>query len=280
MGGVYFLYDGSIHSDWVSHYAVRLAARHDEKKLHLLHILESPVNSLPPGKIESIRRECRRLEVELQTDFAPLSGSVFQTICASVPAGSGNYLICGTRSRERKRGLLSGTVSEQLLRSGHCHVLALRIGQPGLLGLPKQLLLPVSGHPRGFRSGLPFLKLFSQDVLHLHILYVAKVSPWRFRTLSHQAAEHQRQPGLAYCKRIEEEIRTELTLTAGVVDFEVVVSDDVPKEIVITANKTKSRLIYLGASERNLTERFFFGNPVEQILRDATCDVAIYRGIA
>jgi nucleotide-binding universal stress UspA family protein len=36
----------------------------------------------------------------------------------------------------------------------------------------------------------------------------------------------------------------------------------------------------MGASERNLTERLFYGNPIEQVLRDATCDVAIYRGIA
>jgi nucleotide-binding universal stress UspA family protein len=36
----------------------------------------------------------------------------------------------------------------------------------------------------------------------------------------------------------------------------------------------------MGASERTLTERFLFGSPIEQVLRDATCDVAIYRGIA
>jgi nucleotide-binding universal stress UspA family protein len=64
------------------------------------------------------------------------------------------------------------------------------------------------------------------------------------------------------------------------IDAHVTVSDDVPKEIVIAANKTKSRLICLGASERNLSERFWFGNPIEQVLRNATCDVAIYRGLA
>jgi nucleotide-binding universal stress UspA family protein len=97
--------------------------------------------------------------------------------------------------------------------------------------------------------------------------------------LSHASAERLQQPGQAYCEQIEREIRDQLGLGQGVVDAQVVVSDDVPKEIVITANKTRSRLIYLGASERNLTERFFFGNPIEQVLRDATCDVAIYRGL-
>ena len=61
-------------------------------------------------------------------------------------------------------------------------------------------------------------------------------------------------------------------------DANVVVSDDVPKEIVIHASRSKSRLIYLGASERNLTQRLWYGNPIEQVLREAPCDVAIYRG--
>ena len=78
---------------------------------------------------------------------------------------------------------------------------------------------------------------------------------------------------------MEQEIHEQLNLGSKIIDAQVIASDDVPKEIVIAATKTKSRLIYMGASERNLTERFFYGNPIEQVLRDATCDVAIYRGI-
>jgi nucleotide-binding universal stress UspA family protein len=78
---------------------------------------------------------------------------------------------------------------------------------------------------------------------------------------------------------VEKEISDQLGLGAKVVDAQVAVSDDVSSEIVLAANKTKSRLIYLGASERNLSERYFYGNPVERVLRDATCDVAIYRGV-
>ena len=59
-----------------------------------------------------------------------------------------------------------------------------------------------------------------------------------------------------------------------------VVSDDVPNEIVITANQTKLRLIDMGALERHLTERFLDGNPIEQVLRNATRDMVIYRGVA
>ncbi len=230
-------------------------------------------------KLGRIRSECERLGIELQSRIEPLTGSVFETIRSTVGAGADNYLVCGTRVRERKRGLLSGTVSERLLRLGHCNVLALRVVQPGLLGCPRRLLLPVSGHPRGFRSGLPFLRLFGPDIVQMHILFVCRVARWRFRMLSREAANQLRQPGVIYCGRVEQEIGEQLGLAASIVDANTVVSDDVPKEIVLAANKTKSHLIYMGASERNLTEQFFYGNPIEQVLRDATCDVAIYRGV-
>lgn len=278
MSGIYFLYDGSIHSDWVSHYAVRLAARHPEQRLHLIQVWDPRENAVPEEKTKHLQKACQRFEVDYQVHLPQLRGTLLQTICEVVPAGPGSFLVCGTRSQERKRGWLSGTLSEQLLRSGHCDVLVLRVVQPGLLGLPRQFLVPVSGHPRGLRSGLRFLRLFAEDVSHLHILHIKQVSRWSFRTLSQSVAERLRIPGEAYCERIEAELRDQLGLGAGQVDSQVVVSDDVPKEIVIAANKTKSRLMFLGASERNLTERLLFGNPIEQILRKTTCDVAIYRG--
>lgn len=277
---IFFAYDGSVNGDWVSHYAAHLAARHPQKKLQLIHVRDGRTSEAElEEKLGAIRADCQRLGVAIEVRIEPLSGTVFQSIRSAVPAGAESYLVCGMRVRERQRGLLSGTVSERLLRSGHCHVLAIRIVQPGLLGLPRRLLLPVSGHPRGFRSGLPFLKLFAEDVSHLHILFVARVPRWRFRLLSHDAAERLRLPGEAYCGRIEQEIGEQLGLAPAIMEAHVAVSDDVPKEIVLAANKTKSRLIYMGASERNLTERFLYGNPIEQVLRSANCDVAIYRGV-
>ncbi len=276
----YFAYDGSINGDWVSHYAAQLAAAHPQRTLNLVHVRDGQT-SVPQldEKLRRIQAECARLDVELVPHVLASAGTILKTILAAVPEGAASYLMCGTRVRARQRGLLSGTISEKLLRSGHCNVLAVRVVQPGLLGLPHRLLLPVAGHPRGFRSGLPFLRLFGPQVSHLHILFVARVGRWRFRWLSHEATEHRRLPGQSYCERVEQEISEQLGLGSKVVDAHVVVSDDVPKEIVIAANKTKSRLIYLGASERNLTERFFHGNPIEQVLRNATCDVAIYRGV-
>lgn len=281
MSGVYLAYDGSIHGDWISHYAARLAAHHASSTLNLVHVVEQPSSQpLLAEKLQRVRAECEHLGVQLNVCLERSAGMVLQSLCSAVAPGPDSYLVCGTRRDERRRGLLSGTLAERLLRSRHCNVLAIRVVQPGLLGLPRSLLLPVSGHPRGLQSGLPFLKLFAADIARLHLVYVERVARWRFRMLSHERAERLRQAGEAYCQRIEREINERLGLGPAVVDANVVVSDDVPKEIVIAAGKTRSRLIYMGASERNLTERLLYGNPIEQVLRDATCDVAVYRGVA
>ncbi|MCA9181710.1 MAG: universal stress protein, partial [Planctomycetales bacterium] len=193
---LFFAYDGSINGDWLSHYATHLAARHARKKLHLIHVRDGKISETSlEERLAPLRLECDRMGVELEVRIEPRRRSVFQSIRSVVPAGSGSFLVCGTRGRDRQRGLLSGTVAARSLRSGHCNVLALRVVHPGLLGVPRRLLLPVSGHPRGFRSGLPFLKLFGPDVSHLHILFVARVGRWRFRLLSHDATEQWRQPG-------------------------------------------------------------------------------------
>lgn len=276
---LFFAYDGSIHGDWVSHYAIRLASNHDQKTLHLLHIRDEKITQRElEAKLERIESECQRAGVSLEVQVEPPRLSVAESLQSLLPANGTSYLVCGTRVRLRKKGILSGTVSERLLRAARCNVLAVRVVQPGMLGLPGKLLVPVSGHPGGFRSGLPFLHLFAPYISSLHVLFVRRVARWRFRLLAHEEATRLEGPGRAYCERVEREIG-ELGLGASITDASVVVSDDVPKEIVIFANRVKARLIYMGASQRNLTERFLYGNPIEQVLRDASCDVAIYRGV-
>jgi nucleotide-binding universal stress UspA family protein len=277
---IHFAYDGTIHGDWVSHYAVRLAAHHPSRELHLVHIDEQTLSTPAlEERIAAINAQCQRAGVRLRLEICGLSGDVFSSLQARLPAGPETLVVCGTRTRRSRSGLLSGTVSERLLQSNRFHVLALRIMQPGLLGLPRDFLLPVSGRPQGFRGGLPFLRLFAPDISRIHILHVCRVARWHYRVLTDESVRRLSLGGGEYCRRIENEISQELRLDSAMIDTSVIVSDDVPKEIVIFANKVRSRLIYLGASERTLPQRFFYGNPTEQILRDASCDVAVYRGL-
>jgi nucleotide-binding universal stress UspA family protein len=189
------------------------------------------------------------------------------------------FLVCGARAKEKGRGLLAGTVGQRFLRIGGRQVLALRVVQPGLLGAPHRLLVPVAGHALGFRPGLPFLKLLAPDTTHIHLLHVARIPSPRLRRLTHEQSAYIRRAGVGLCTEAERELNAALGHSKVIIDSHVAVSDDVAREIIIQAGKLRSQLIYLGASERSLARQLVSGSPLERVLRDAPCDVAVYRGV-
>jgi nucleotide-binding universal stress UspA family protein len=152
--------------------------------------------------------------------------------------------------------------------------------QPGLLGAPHRLLVPLAGVPAGLDSALPWLRLFAPDLRELQFLQVQEVGRRRFRHLTFEQGQALQRQGAAYLRAAEAQARRELPLPEVHVDTHAVVSDDVPKEIVIQANRFQSELILLGVSARSLAERFVYGNPIEQVLAATPCDVAVYQGVA
>lgn len=276
---LHFAYDGSLNADWVSHYAIRLASHHPDRRLSLLHVDDSAL-ARPEldDRIARIETECQRASVELHVQIHRRRGSVADSIVRHVPRGPDSFLVCGTRARQKNLAFLAGTVSEELLGRAPFHVLAVRVVEPGLLGLPRRMLLPVSGRPHVLSRRLPFLGLFGADIQRVHVLLVREVDRARFHRLHDSAVRRLLAEGQDYVRRVEQDLASGLGELDFHVDSSVSVSDDVPKEIVIQANKHGSRLIFMGASERSLPERLFYGNPIEQVLRNAPCDVAICRG--
>lgn len=277
---LFFAYDGTINGDWVSHYAVRLASHHPQRQLRLVHVHERSGDSADRDRrIEQISKECAHLSVRLEVDIRNLTRNVFSTLRSAIPDDPDTFLVCGTRIRGRYRGYLAGSVGEQFLEARRFNVLVVRVVQPGLLGVPRTVLAPVSGHSGGFASGLPFLNLLAPDMARLHVLHVKRIGYWQLRRLLPNAADGLRRDGIEYCQRIEQEAVAAGALRNVLMDAHATVSDDVPKEIVVYANRFKSGLIYMGASERNWLQRLLLGNPLERVIRTAPCDVAVYRGV-
>jgi nucleotide-binding universal stress UspA family protein len=276
-----FAYDGTINGDWVSRYAVRLSSRHPQRRLRLVLVDEA---RLPRRELESrvsrIGAECGLAGVAFESAILPRARDVFTTLDRETPTGSGAFLVLGTRVGRRSGGLLAGSVGESMLRAGRRNVLVVRVLHPGLLGAPRQLLLPVGGHRRGFASGIPFLRLFAADIAAAHIVNVRPVGSAAYRALTQVRSEGLRSEGARYCRRVEREIVEALGLPAGVLRTHVVVSDDTAREIVVLAGRLRSELIFLGASERGLSHRLLHSSSLERVLRDAPCDVAVYRGLA
>ena len=277
---IHLAYDGSINADWVSRYALHLAANGSEKKIHLVHILDGVhTEKAITAKIRAVEEECVAEGVELVKALHPLRKNVYTSLLEAIPPGSENLCICGARVNSRGRGFLAGTISELLLRRKKFNVMAIRVVKPGLLGVPRELLFPLSGHPRGLSAMMGFYQLMAPSVDKIHLLRVMHVSSLWFQYMTEAGAVRLRREGGAYLKKILDEFRSEGGGAAVQIDGRVTLSDDWVKEILIQASQLHAQMIIMGASDRNLPSRFFYGNKIEQILRETPCDVGIYRAL-
>ncbi len=275
---IYLAYDGSLNGDWVARYAIRFAAHSAERTLSAVHVDEGRLAAEAlDGKLEHLGRECRARGVEFLPEVVPLRRTVFRTLLEQVPAGEESFLVCGTRVRSRQQAYLSGTVAEKLLHFNPFHVLAIRVVQPGLLGCPRDFLLPLAGHPRLFRAAWPFFRLFLPDVEQVYLLRGMAVSHLRLRYLSPARLAALREGGARYLAEVEEEIRRGRGGAEFHLDSRIVVCDDWAHEILVHASRLRTRMVLLGASERALLHRLLRGNSLERVLRGAPCDVGIYR---
>jgi nucleotide-binding universal stress UspA family protein len=273
-------YDGSINADWVSRYAMQMAASLPCRQLLLVHVLDGSFSrERIEAKFAAIAAECRLHGIECEHALHEPSGDVCSTLLQVISSGEHSYCLCGARIAARGRGFLAGTISDKLLRCRKFNVMAIRVVSPGLLGCPRTLLFPLAGHPRGFEAAMPFLQMLAASVKRLYLLRVMTVNPLHFRYISPLAAKKKIAEGYDYLGRVEAEIRGKASDFDWHFDRNAVLSDDWAKEILIQAGKVNAAMLLLGATERNLPSRYFYGNKIEQILRSTACDVGVYRAL-
>jgi nucleotide-binding universal stress UspA family protein len=280
---IYLAYDGSINGDWIAGYAVTLAAHDPVHRLTVLHVAtgEFPIEEVR-AKIERIARRAAVAGVAVEAALLSFGGDVFHDLIARIEgdggAPPGAIVVCGARLRAGGRGYLAGTVSERLLRHRRFEVAAIRVVQPGLLGAPRRFLFPAAGDAHGLRAGMDLLARFAPAVDRVHLLHVVMVKRIAFRRLSETAAAKLRAKGWRYLETVEAEVIARTGVGAERIGADAVVSDDWAHETIIAASRHKSQLILLEASRRHLAGGLFHGDPVEVVLREAPCDVAVYRG--
>lgn len=281
---IHLAYDGSINGDWLAWYALNMARRDPEHRLNLLHVDTDEIRmDVVRTRAASLKRECMEAGVEMMLDILPSSGpsseQVFRDLLARVPGTPDTLLLCGMRLEGRLGGYLSGTVSERLLSDRTFDVMAVRVVQPGLLGAPKRFLLPVAGDPEGFRTAAQIIRRFGPDVARIQLLRVMMVRRPRYRRLRNDQAAGLRKQGWEGIRGLSEQLADSTGVEGWKVDANVTISDDWAHEVIIAANRYKSHMVLMEAGWKNLRTRFLYGNPLEVVLRDAPCDVGIFRGV-
>jgi nucleotide-binding universal stress UspA family protein len=275
---IYLAYDGSLNAEWVSRYAFHLAAHSPGRALTLIHVEDGSLDRKElDRKAANLRRECNVLGVALSFRIQPVTGSIRQSLLQTIPAGRDNLTVCGTRVRAVHKPFLAGSITEHLLHDAPFPVLAVRVVQPGLLGVPRDLLLPLAGHPRGITAAWPFFHLLSSELETVHLLRGMMVSTFRLRHLSGEQFRGLREQGARYLAAVTEEIRRGCPAATFRLDSRIVICDDWVREILVHASRLKSRLILLGASQRPLFHQMLHGQPLERVLRGTPCDIGIYR---
>lgn len=279
---IHFAYDGSINGDWVFWYALNLARDDADKHLCVVYVdIGAAAQDHVQTKVDAFARVCAEHGVEMAFVSPPCSGTsaghVFRALVSAVPAHS--LLVCGARLKAGGQGYLAGTVSEKLLRDKTFAVMAVRVAQPGLLGAPKTFLVPAAGDVEGFLMGADILTRMVEDVQRIHVLRVMQLKRHIFTHLHNNQVERLRTKGWKSLEGLDQRLATRTGVALSKIHTNVVVSDDWAHEIIIAANRSKTQLILMEAPVKALSGDFLYGNPVEVVLRDTPCDVAIYRGV-
>lgn len=281
---IHFAYDGSINSDWVAWYALNLARYDADKRLVVVHVESGEVHGeTVHDKLNDLERECVGAGVTMERILHPSQGrgvtGVFRALLSAVPAGADTLLVCGVRLKSGASGYLAGTVSEKLLEDRTFPVMAVRVVQPGLLGAPSRFLMPVAGSRQGFLTGARILQRFGDNVKRVHLLRVMQLQSSLFRRLANHQAESLREQGWRVMRGLGDDLAKMVGIDAWKADAQVNVSDDWAQDVIIAAGRHKAHLILMEASRRDLGAGYLYGSSIEVVLRDAPCDVAIYRGV-
>lgn len=274
---IHLSYDGSINADWVARYAVCLAQHQPERRLHVVHVQTGELpNDLLERKLKGLEQDGRAAGVAVGIDTVPVRGTVAATLAAAIPEGSDVFVMCGTRVRGGRHGYLSGTVAEKLLARRASNVIALRVMHPGLLGVAHSILLAIIGARPPFRSALPFLDLMIPEVKRLHVLNAFTLGRMTYRHLTLRRLSKLRAAGFVQARDVEQALLARTGLTDSMIDSSVRVTDDWVMETLILASRHKSQLICLQIPPRSFKDALPLANPIERMLRDAPCDVALF----
>jgi len=272
-------YDGSLNGDWVSRYAIRLAAN-TQSALTVMHVRDGNLSDDQlQAKLKRLEQEIQAIGVKFSAEILPEERDVYFTLLKHIPSCPGNIVVCGTRVRSRQRRFLSGTIAEKLLRAGQFPVLALRVVQPGLLGIPRNLLLPLTGQIRCFEEVWPFFRMLLPGTDRLFLLRCMQVSAMRLTLLSPARREAMRRAGERYLSGIGEEIMQRCGGGTYHLDWKIAICDDWVSEILIQASRLKVHMLLLGATEHLLGHRLLHDNALERVLHGTPCDVGIYRSL-
>ncbi len=262
--------DGSFHAEAAARYAGGIA-RASGADLRILH-------AVSPNESAAVLKRAQASLLRIFTEAQTCGG----TVSLVTETGAPTTAIPEYAAREQidlvvlaVRGAGSHTVGPILPRLKTA-VLLVRVAHPGKLAMPREILMPIRGGSAGAtaRARATLAALLARAFgARVYVFHVRKPIA-RFFHGKVLLEPHDLESAAA--REVQEYVEVLLEHAVRPAT-RVVHAPKIRHAITLEAAARRHDLILLGASERGGIRRLVGGSPVETVLRDAPCDVMIFR---
>jgi nucleotide-binding universal stress UspA family protein len=262
-----------LNSEVSARYALQLA-RKANARIYFCSIAE---NGLSGKAFQAAEEAVKRLslqaqELEVKSDCVLETGDPLEQISKIVTSEGIDIVFAATRHEDVKKRFYASTTARRLSLGLPCSVALVRVVNLGRVR-PKTILVPLKARLDHIAERSYFTALMAGAFdASIYLFHAAKPMTRFFHGEIHLTPVEweARLPAdiaqfIEYLNRYD--VSQEKRLIPGIAG----------RTITIEAASKKHDLIIMGASERSLLSSFIRGNPVENVLRETTCDLIILR---
>jgi nucleotide-binding universal stress UspA family protein len=273
--------------------AVRRAAflaRAEGASLHLVHALRLPVIASPhpvsvPASVwegirEGMEQEMESLRVEVEasgvssvTSRVEEAGGAVDAIEAACSAHAADLVVMGTHGRGGFKHALLGSVTERVIRTLACPVLAVKEDRDASEKAIERILLPTDFSSHSDLACELAMGLAARHGASIDVLHAFEFLPEYATYLSPEAVDVER--------RMESDAKDQVEKILGRISAEKVrasshVLRGAPQDVIPReAERLGSDLIVMGTHGRSGLSHFLIGSVTEKTLRSAPCSVLV-----
>jgi len=262
-----------LNSEVTARYALRLA-KDLNSKLYLCFVAEKGMSPHDRRTAEDAvnRLFNETLDLNIQTERIAETGEPVAEIGKIVRHENIGLVFASTRREDIQKRFYTGTIARKLSLKPPCSVALVRVVHSGRIH-PKRILVPVKARINHVKERACFTthmaRAFGSKVLVFHTPKpIAKFFHGEIH-LTPPEWEERISPDISHFMEYikQHDIESEGRLLPG----------STARNITMEAFAKRHDLIIMGASERSLLASLLKGNPVEEVLRETSCDLIILK---
>ncbi len=262
-----------INSEISARYAMNLA-KVCKAKLYLCFIADKDMSR---PDINTAEDAVKRLfimarEMDIKVESITETGNPLKEIEKIVKHEGIDIAFAATRREDIEKRFYAGTFARRLSLKLPCSVALVRVVHIGRLH-PNKLLVPLKGRNGHIKERAYFIAKISEAFgSKVFVFHATKPITKFFHGEIHITP-------IEWEKRLPENIADFMKhLKRHKIEYEgKLLPGAVARSITIEAASKRHDLIIMGASERSLLRYILKGNPVEAVLREAPCDMIIFK---